>query len=235
MPSAGRRTSVTPKKLRARNSTGGWRTNVARSSTNAVAMARNHGRAPTVRISPPTSSQRTADLGHRRAGRHAGRPTRIPAPIRYGPTRPRKPRTNGLRSRPNARPGPPGDGRRPGRPRRGRRARRPAGSGTPRRPGRPAARRARRRPMRARHRRTGSGRTRSGGVGSGRSWASRPWSAIATIPNATSSMTRSARIGQPPAEPYGTHSSVTIAGAARTASRTRRPPRGENATMNEAR
>ena len=49
------------------------------------------------------------------------------------------------------------------------------------------------------------------------------------------SMARTASSGQPPAEPYGTQSRVIIAGAATTLTRTAQPPRGENATMNEAR
>ena len=53
--------------------------------------------------------------------------------------------------------------------------------------------------------------------------------------NAPSSIASTTSSGQPPAEPYGTHSSVIIAGAARTLSRTAQPPRGENATMNDAR
>ena len=57
----------------------------------------------------------------------------------------------------------------------------------------------------------------------------------ATMPNAPSSIVSTTSSGQPPAEPYGTHSRVIIAGAARTLSRTAQPPRGEKATMNDAR
>jgi hypothetical protein len=48
-------------------------------------------------------------------------------------------------------------------------------------------------------------------------------------------MARTASTGQPPADPYGTHRTVTIAGAARTASSIQRCPRGEKATTNETR
>ncbi len=52
------------------------------------------------------------------------------------------------------------------------------------------------------------------------------------MPKAMSSITSISTIGQPPADPYGTHSSVTIAGAATTARRTGVAARGENAMMN---
>jgi hypothetical protein len=58
---------------------------------------------------------------------------------------------------------------------------------------------------------------------------------VATIPNATSSIASTASTGQPPAEPYGTHSTVTMAGAATTARAIQRWPRGENAMTNETR
>ena len=71
-PSGDVRTSVTPKKLRSRNSAGGWRTNVARTRTKAVAMARNHGRAPTSRIEAADEEPADAGLGRERAGRDEG-------------------------------------------------------------------------------------------------------------------------------------------------------------------
>ena len=43
------------------------------------------------------------------------------------------------------------------------------------------------------------------------------------------------RIGHPPADPYGTQSNVIMAGAATVANPMNRTPRGENATMNDAR
>ena len=154
-----------------------------------------------VRISPPTSSQRIAGLGRQRAGHDAG------------------PRRAARRRRDTARPGPrkPADeraeveaapaGRRATRStrrdeRRARRARRPAGSGTPRRPGRltgaTSATNALTRARRRRQDQVELGQVGGSGPVLGQPAVEGDRDDRRTRP---SSMTRSARIGQPPAEP----------------------------------
>ena len=58
---------------------------------------------------------------------------------------------------------------------------------------------------------------------------------MATIPSPAYSMSSRGRIGQPAAEPIGTHRSVSAAGDMAMNSGTTRRPRAENATTNEAR
>ena len=229
-------TSVTPKKLRARKSTGGWRTNVARTRTKAVGDGQEprpgaDGQDDAAHDEPPD-----ADLGQR-----ASRSRRRTATSRPG--------TDEVRHHPAPEPGEERAeveasparrfARRPtarATSARARRAHRSAGSGTPRHPGRPAARRWPRTPTGER----AAGRQEEielGQVGRVRAVLRRAGRAgrRRRSPNATSSRARIARIGQTPAEPNGTHSKVIIAGAATTAGGMNRPPRGENAMMNEPR
>ena len=228
---------MTPKKLRSRNIAAGCRTKVARARTKAVARRGTTGRAPTSRIRPPTRSQRMpASVASAR--RAAGARPAAAATTRYGPSRPRAPREERAEvqaARRRRRVAGLGAGRVSRRQREPDERQHEQDRAAPRRPGTRSGPPGRRTRSPARRRATGPGRTRSGapvraGPGpAGRGGPSR------RSPKATSSMARTARTGQPPAEPYGTHSSVTIAGAARRPPRSEPPPRGENAMMKIAR